>query len=174
MFAGALNERIDMPLLSSLALALGDVPLTLLGPIQISLREIDHLSNVRIAPPVGPTALIRKLTRHRVGIIPFATNKMGQYCDPLKYFDYLCAGLEVVSTSIPSMVQDRRHCLVATSAVEFINHVLRALKSSPTPADIQDRNSFLRQNTWEVRTNALLERIRHHLAIKSHVPFRSK
>lgn len=156
VFAGALNERVHVPLLCKLAKALNTVRLTLVGPIQASVEALSSIENVRTVPPSGPQELFSILSSHRVGVIPYRIDGIGHFCDPLKYFDYLSAGLRIVSTSIPSMLLERPHAQTASSDDEFIQLVRRNLElGSLTPDEVLARNTFLARNTWADRADAV-------------------
>lgn len=105
VYAGVIDERIDLPLLASLAEAdAGEV--VLIGPI----AKIDEAD-----VPAGPRIHRLGLQRYDdlpaffancdVGLMPFALNDATRFISPTKAPEYLAAGLPVVSTAIRDVVR---------------------------------------------------------------------
>jgi len=65
-----------------------------------------------------------------VGLIPYEINEYTRGVSPLKTFEYLAAGLEVVSTKIPSVIPVADDVHVARTEAEFSSLVQAALERS--------------------------------------------
>lgn len=129
-YAGELNARLDFPLLQRLARETSGT-LVLVGPAHQSVRALDLPAllahpNVRWVGHKGlkeAPAYIRSLD---VGLLPYARSRFNDRCNPTKFYEYLAAGLPVVSTAIPLLRFYEGLADVAENAGEFVALVRRA------------------------------------------------
>jgi glycosyltransferase involved in cell wall biosynthesis len=105
VYAGVIDERIDLPLISRLASAdVGEV--VLIGPV----AKIDEAA-VPAGPRVHrlgmqPYAQLPAFFAHSdVALMPFALNAATRFISPTKTPEYLAAGLPVVSTAVTDVVR---------------------------------------------------------------------
>ena len=165
IFAGNLSpHKLDFDLLRRLAGALrGRGELLLAGPVAAGggefdreLAELDRLG----ARHLGVLTLDRlaEVTGEcTVGLIPYARNSYTAGVSPLKCYEYLAGGLNVVSTAIPDVVraaQDTAFIDVADSAEGFIASVLATIDPAPD-ADIRARSDYARHFGWSRRGQLL-------------------
>ena len=78
-------------------------------------------------PPAELAHLYRQCT---VGLIPYVVNDYTQGVSPLKTYEYLAAGLCVVSTGVPSVSP------VAGDVVVSERHMLSPTSSQPCPPEL--------------------------------------
>jgi glycosyltransferase involved in cell wall biosynthesis len=105
IYAGVVDERIDLSLLARLAHAgIGDVVLA--GPI-VKIDPADVPRHPRLhGLGMRPYTELPSLFSHAdVGLMPFAMNAATQFISPTKTPEYLAAGLPVVSTPIADVVR---------------------------------------------------------------------
>ena len=105
VYAGVIDERIDMQLLADLAAAdIGEV--VLVGPVAkidpATIPASARIHQVGIQPYDALPALFHHAD---VGIMPFAINEATRFISPTKTPEYLAAGLPVVSTPIHDVAQ---------------------------------------------------------------------
>jgi glycosyltransferase involved in cell wall biosynthesis len=132
VFVGALEYWVDMKLIRYLAQSLPDVDFVLIGPKTKYLSRIEGVSNVKILGAVDPLELPPYLQHASVGIIPFDVDNHAEFLsgvNPLKVYEYLAAGLPVVSSCFGSMPGLNENVLVANSYEEFSDNVLCCLNS---------------------------------------------
>src|SRR5206468_3725503 len=84
--------------------------------------------------------LAKLMVSSTVGLIPYELNSYTRGVSPLKVYEYLAAGLHVVSTPIPSVNPMPGHVEVASTAEEFVSQVLGSLHL-PASADISLRRT---------------------------------
>jgi UDP-galactopyranose mutase len=105
IYAGVIDERIDLSLLSKLANAgIGDVvlagPIAKIDPADVPRHPRLHQLGMR------PYGELPGLFSHAdVGLMPFAMNPATRFISPTKTPEYLAAGLPVVSTPIADVVR---------------------------------------------------------------------
>lgn len=100
-YFGVLDERLDIPLLRSLALSHPDWQLVMVGPVvKISPEILPQYPNIHYYGQQEYAALPSYLAGWDVCLIPFALNDATRYISPTKTLEYMAAEKPVVSTPI--------------------------------------------------------------------------
>jgi teichuronic acid biosynthesis glycosyltransferase TuaH len=98
------------------------------------------------------------MSRVDVGITPYVTSTFNVASQPLKTWEYLEAGLPVVSSDLPSA---RRllspDVLVAAGSADFVSAVMRAAALGNDPESVARRRALSRTNDWSARASTLLK-----------------
>lgn len=161
-----IDHIIDYDLLREVARRLPYASLVLVGPVSESCRpDLDQLlecGNVKWLGPRPWTQIPEYLWSLDVGIIPFRVNAVTSGGSPLKLFEYLAAGLPVVSTCAPLAERLAPYVAVAADADGFADAVAEAAREgrgrmAPRVALIRD------EYTWDRRVEELSEAIQRHL-----------
>lgn len=136
IFGGAINDsKIDLNLVEYLAENLPNVSeIIFAGPLSGSrcfLRKFDDLTEntkVRYLGTISLEKLADLYNQSSVGFMPYLLNTYTMGISPLKTFEFLSAGLPVVSTRIPGLSDDPgsivtagSYELFAKSIVELVN-----------------------------------------------------
>jgi hypothetical protein len=97
-----------------------------------------------------------------VGLIPFIDNKIAQGADPVKLYEYLAAGIPIVSRELP-FTKDFYPPLVYTykNTPEALGAINKALSDNSALFNgaRQQRFDFAVQNTWDLKVNRLLQKL---------------
>jgi glycosyltransferase involved in cell wall biosynthesis len=116
---------------------------------RLSSLPVEHLG------PVTPALVPGLLRAAAVGIVPHQVTDLTRSMDPMKVYEYLAAGLPVVTTPIPDVATLSPRVRVAAGVDEMVAALEEAAAgpqlSGPDPAVI-DRD-------WSVVARRLLE---HH------------
>jgi glycosyltransferase involved in cell wall biosynthesis len=154
-YAGNLSDRLDLPLLRSLARARPDWTFVLLGSAHRDRSALDlaREPNIRLLGP-KPYDEARELIRHfDVGLIPHLDNDMTRSMNPLKAFVYCSLGVPVVSTPVANLDELAGLITVAEGTDGFVAAIDEALRAGrPAP----DRDALL-PHSWTVRVERVLE-----------------
>lgn len=126
--------------------------LRVIGPRPRAGFPFEH-ENCEWVGQVENTELLPHLSRARVGIIPFRPGKLTEAVFPIKYCDYLCAGLPTVATHLPEL-EGWPFAQVCYSATEFERAVAAAL-TRDWPREEIAREA--RAHTREARAQQLVE-----------------
>lgn len=155
IYAGVIDERIDLSLLSRLARAdVGDVVLA--GPIaKIDPADVprDHrLHRLGMRPY---SELPRLFSHAEVGLMPFAMNAATRFISPTKTPEYLAAGLPVVSTPVADVVRsygDLPSVRIAAEPHAFIAACQQALATRSADPMADER---LARMSWDATWSAM-------------------
>jgi len=164
VFAGAVNQRVRLDVIAAIARGRPGENVALIGPIQTDVSQVTRLKNVEVVGPIDASALPRRLSQFKVGIIPFRQHGVARYCDPLKFFDYLSAGLSIVSTSIPAVASHGPFVSIADEMQHFVGTVYECLEKGLDPNEVERRESYLTANSWSTRARSLNSAIRSRLS----------
>jgi glycosyltransferase involved in cell wall biosynthesis len=160
-FAGNfLETKVDFGLLEAVAEARPDWTMLLIGPAPREARpHLDALavrSNVHWIGPKRYEELPEYVAAFDVALIPYVENDYTRSCFPLKLYEYLAAGKPVVASGLPELEGMEPDVVVASGMRAFVGAIERAL-SLRQREDIERRMAVAARNTWETRTQRLLE-----------------
>ena len=169
VYQGAFAEWFDFDLLEAVIDRLPDVEFRLMGRVfpgvGARMERLAARPNVRNLGILAHEALPAELAAADVGIIPFRINDLTLATDPIKLYEYLGAGLPVVSTPMPEVVAREADGRVraAPDAERFAAEIraLAAARWDETAA--RARIDLARDNTWDRRFDQVNETIVAHL-----------
>lgn len=163
ILVGHLNERLDLECLA--AVVNSGVRLRVVGP-RVDRdpdygRRLDALLDCpgvewtgRVVPP---EQVVHELAAARVGLTPYLLNAFNQASFPLKTFDYLAAGLPVVSTDLDASrwlaTADIR---IADGPESFARLVMECVQEPPSLHDAQRRQRLASEHGWMERAGQLI------------------
>jgi UDP-galactopyranose mutase len=105
-FYGVIDERLDLDLLSALAITRPNWHMVMVGPVaKIDVGDLPASPNIHYLGMKGYAELPQYLSGWDVALLPFARNEATRYISPTKTPEYLAAGRPVVSTSIRDVVR---------------------------------------------------------------------
>jgi glycosyltransferase involved in cell wall biosynthesis len=164
-FVGNLAElKVDFEILERLA---GRVATVLIvgptdGRTDAAMRRLTAFENVIWVGPKPYEELPFYVAAIDVGLIPYRTNSYTQNCFPLKLYEYLAAGKPVVASGLPVLSSMDPDVVLAHSQEEFCDAVVR-MSLKPDPNEVKRRMELAAGNTWEWRTDVLLNAVSEHL-----------
>ncbi|GAA4415506.1 glycosyltransferase family 1 protein [Georgenia halophila] len=152
VFAGNLTRnKVDFAILQDLARMGLDVRVA--GPFaEGGGKESDAYrallgSGVKHLGMLSPRALAEELSTAAVGLIPYRSNDYTRGVSPLKTFEYLAAGLAVVSIGVPSVRAIPGHVDVVETRTDFLERV-KLHSAAPTTAQIIARGRIADAHSW--------------------------
>jgi hypothetical protein len=156
VFAGNFTtHKVDFELLNALLGA--GIQLDLAGPVaeggggQAS-RELDTLiaKGAVYHGMLTLSELASLYSTATVGLIPYLINPYTHGVDPLKTYEYLSAGLSVVSTPIPAVTAQGSDVVIAETKEQFIAAVTEQIRR-PEPEKIARRLAMAMLHSWDRR-----------------------
>jgi teichuronic acid biosynthesis glycosyltransferase TuaH len=161
-FSGAFyNGWVDLELVYAVAAARPDWRIVIVGnAYQWDFSTAPaNISYLGIRPYAELPLYLRQFD---IGWIPFRDNRISRGADPVKLYEYLAAGLPVVSRDLPFARSLSPPLLYRYgSKPECIGAIERALKDSRLQGAIakQRRREFARQHSWDSKVEQLLNRL---------------
>ncbi|MEA2420585.1 MAG: hypothetical protein QOE60_2791 [Thermoleophilaceae bacterium] len=155
VFTGAVvATKLDLDLLEGIARARPDWAIALVGPVgagdpRTDISRLRSLPNVHLLGSRTYAALPSVLRGADVALVPYAINELTRSVFPMKVFEYLAAGLPVVTTPLPALA-DTNGVVIAADAQATVAAIERAL-AEDGPAARRDRSAAVREHSWETR-----------------------
>ncbi len=117
-------------------------------------RRCAHWPNVHVHGSVGRAELIATLRNSDLALVAHRRTPLTEAMSPLKLYEYLAAGLPVLSIDLPPVrgISDRVWLTHAVS--DFVDVVDAALQAGP--ADEAARTAFIEANSWTARHERII------------------
>ena len=167
-FAGNLtSEKVDFDLLEAVARARPEWSFVLVGPAAenagAALERLGALDNVRALGFRPYDELPAYVGAFSVGVIPYRSTAYTRNCSPLKVYEYLAAGKPVVASGVPELAGMQPDVALAEGPEDFVAAIEAAL-AAESPEAVKRRRGLAEKNTWDARTERLLDLVGGRLA----------
>lgn len=156
-YYGALAEWVDYNLIRFLVEKRPDLQIVLIGidyDGSLYRSGVTQLENVAFLGHKLYSQLPNYLACFDVAIIPFRINEITLGTNPIKMYEYMCAGKPVVTTNIPECVK-APGVLVGKNKKHFVSMIDKALEIQNDTNYVQKLISFARENTWDSRVKVI-------------------
>jgi glycosyltransferase involved in cell wall biosynthesis len=155
IFIGSLDVWIDYALIEYVAQKRPEWSLILIGPAKTNVQQIKQYPNIYLLGRKERQLLPQYLHTADVALIPFQVNDLTSAVSPLKLYEYMAAGVPVVSTEMPEVRALHPTVRVATDYEEFLLHVENALHDNRQQrAELVE---YAARSSWDAR----VEKISH-------------
>jgi glycosyltransferase involved in cell wall biosynthesis len=167
-YSGLISEKLNLDMLKELAQENPEWSLVFLGKVRVSQqaetwRTLLAMPNVHHLGPVEWSQVPHYVKGFQVGLMPYVQDRHAQHISPMKLYDYLAAGLPVVSVDIPAAREFDQHIHLADNPRNFAQAV-RAALADTAPERRRARRSIAAQHTWEARAEQVSDLIQAQLA----------
>jgi glycosyltransferase involved in cell wall biosynthesis len=159
VFTGAVvATKLDLDLLEGVAQARPDWSIALVGPVGAGdpgtdVSRLQRLPNVHLLGSRPYDSLPEVLRGADAALVPYAINDLTRSVFPMKVFEYLAAGLPVVTTPLPAL-EDTPGVIVAADAPATLAAVERALADDGAAAR-RARSQAVLGNSWDARLDEI-------------------
>lgn len=135
----------------SIAQSFPTYTINLIGDYHGILEKVkDAPENVKFLGLKSQTALPAYLAYSDFAILPFKVDDIGKYVSPLKIFEYIAMGKQVIATKLPD--------ITGYPNVDYAEKIFdweRALRKFPHP-NLKAVDAFVAENNWFDRASKLL------------------
>jgi glycosyltransferase involved in cell wall biosynthesis len=158
-YVGSLDHWFDLELLANTAAKRPDFDFVLAGRVEDNrIRYLARFPNVRFTGEIPYAAVPKLLHKCDAAIIPFRRTPLTLATNPIKLYEYLSAGLPIVSTRLPEVELYSRLLYIADTQEQFVSFLSAA---------VCERNSRIREQriaagraeSWRSRAHMLLNRV---------------
>ncbi|RUP29387.1 MAG: hypothetical protein EKK45_10830 [Curvibacter sp.] len=164
IYVGAMAAWLDKGLLAAVARHMPDWRFDIYGPGAVA-RPGDP-ANLRWHGSITRDALVELLPRYEVGLIPFQdTDGRMRYVEkPLKFYEYVAAGLGVASTNFGALRTGMGELACYGNGVRGFAQAIEQARAEAQARPPGHAQNFVREHAWEARTQAMLARLEALLA----------
>ena len=150
-YVGVINEKLNLELLTTVARK------------QPQLERLRSLPNVHLTGRKPVDLLPRYIHAFDVCLIPYKRNEWTRNISPLKLYEYLAAGVPIVSTGIPATEKFTDTVWLACDPDAFSQAISQALDAD-SPERRRKQQALAKDHTWDRRVEMLSTTIEAHLA----------
>ena len=159
-FIGSISEyKLDYKLIHDVANSLKEINFVFIGPTDDSLNHsnlnrIKKLKNVYLLGYRKYNSLPSYCAYFDVAWLPLIHNNYTKSMFPMKFFEYLAAGLPVVSTDLESIREFNKLVAITDDISKIKISIIEALKNKDF--NLKNRLSLAMENTYQKRTKKML------------------
>ena len=163
-FIGAIsNYKLDFDLIKSVAIQAKNWNFVFIGPTCEGEKDTDismlkSIPNIHFLGYRKYKYLPNYCAGFDVGWLPLRFNKYTQSMFPMKFFEYLAAGLPVVASSIDSLNEFRKEAALCNSSAKCFLDAIN-LSLSDKSLNLKDRLELAKLHTYEKRTLRMVQKI---------------
>lgn len=117
-----------------------------------ALRDLPNLHFIGGRPYADLPAYLKAFD---VAILPSALNAYTKAMFPMKFFEYLAAGLPVISTPLPALAEYDNVATFCSDSETFVKAIECSLRDPD--ANVAERQRVAQQNTYASRTKRMLD-----------------
>lgn len=165
-YIGAWAYWVDHELFAKCAAAFPQVQFVSIGAPYGSSGDYKHLSNVHVLGEKPHGQLKAYLKHVDVALIPFQYHPITLATNPVKAYEYMAAGVRVLSTALPECIRMEPHVTTAATHDDFIAKLTAMLATPDDDNKKKARVEYARQNRWIERGQQADQVIRSVLAGK--------
>jgi len=153
-YYGSIDDWMDCDIFDELFKKTG-LSTVLIGPIKSNtakkLKESKHVILLGAKPY---SQLPAYLAHFSVCILPFKDTELTRAVDPVKVYEYLAAGKDVVATPLPALAQHGK--LLSLALPADFSEAIGAFLEYPTPREVQTkRSAAMSEHSWAKRAEMI-------------------
>lgn len=149
-YVGTVQERFDVALMTAIATARPQYVFEIVGPVwkEVDVTPLERLPNVKLLGRKPQHELPALLARSTAGIVPHRQDALVASMNPMKIYDYLSAGIPVVSTPVHGFERFGDSVAIAGDAEAFCAALDRFVAHPHDPGDIRAK---VAHDDWHAR-----------------------
>lgn len=158
VYIGTLSKWFDWKAVEAMVLT-GEIRVHLVGPfLRDSMpSDLSPGDDLVVHGVVEHDAIPDLIAAMDVAIIPFKLDEVTRFTDPVKVYEYLAAGIPIVSTALPEI--SRFADLIEFADPSGFPAAVKKAAESDSVERIAERVAAANENSWSVRVAALLEAV---------------
>jgi glycosyltransferase involved in cell wall biosynthesis len=163
-YTGVIASWLDLELIDRVAAEYPQCSIVMIGPLY-NISDVPRRPNIHYLGFKPYDQLAAYEQAFDVGIVPFKLTSMVESVNPIKMWEYMAAGLPVVTTNIPEAAKYPDVIMWSQDENQFIANIYRALYED-NPQLREMRLTVAQNNSWLVRAQQIIDIIEAHLAKK--------
>lgn len=169
IFVGAISAyKLDAGLIAKLAALEPGWSFVMIGDVgegdpMTSVPELYGAPNIHLIGPRPYARLPEYLSAATAAIIPSPHNSYTASMFPMKFFEYLAAGLPVVATRLPALRDYTEVAAFSDDVETFRAHLADAIEGRAPP--LERRLAVAKEQTYETRTSKMMAIVRRRTGL---------
>ncbi|MGA9187346.1 MAG: glycosyltransferase [Methanosarcina sp.] len=163
-YVGALSDWVDFDIIRAISREYPDLSIVLVGPKFPSVKnEVDSLKqcpNIFILGAKPYEILPNYLKAFDVCIIPFKINELTLSSNPIKFYEYISTGKNVISINLPELIKYQGFVQIASNKTDFLRLVKKSLETNP---DYDEIKKILDDCNWDKKAESMVQNILNYV-----------
>lgn len=159
---GGIGDWVDLDIVYESAVKRSDYTFIVIGPVDTEVAShIKNQSNIIFLGARPYEELPKYLAFFDVCMIPFKINELTKSVNPIKMYEYLSTGKQVISTAIPEVVAYDKYVDIVNDENELIEKVEAYKTLSDTEKEEKEklRQKVGKENSWDARWETIKEKM---------------
>lgn len=166
-FFGLVHHWIDVELIAEVARLRPEYSFVMIGDCKADVSGASRLPNVRFLGRRPYDDLPDYCRAFAAGLLPFRINAMTRNVNPIKMYEYLAAGLPVVSTPLPEAMRWEGAVQIGATPADFAA-ACDAVLPYPDARRREELSTVVSHLSWEARVERLSEIIQRPAESSTH------
>lgn len=164
-YVGKIQDRVDFDLIEKCLIEFNDCKFLFLGPVLSCHEKVKYLStkykNIEFVGDIHYDILPRKMKEIDIAIIPHLVNNFTESMSPLKLYEYLSAGKQVITTKIAGVNEFSKYVYISENKEEFIINIKKAINLYKEEEDIDKKivDLIKYHYTWESKCDLMIKEL---------------
>ncbi|MDC3160165.1 glycosyltransferase, partial [Pseudomonadota bacterium] len=157
-YYGAIAEWFDVDLIEAVAKQHPDCCVLLIGADTVDASSrLSRFENITFVGEVPYEKLPHYLHGFDVCLLPFKVTPLTLATNPVKIYEYMCAGKPVVTVDLPEIAQFEGLVYAGTDKDAFLDSLRNVLNQAESEDLVHKRRAFAQTQTWRERTEILIK-----------------
>ena len=162
-YVGKIQDRIDFKLVEQCLQKYRKCNFVFLGPVLSCHCNVKYLSekynNISFVGDVHYNDLPKKMKEIDIAIIPHLINEFTNSMNPLKLYEYLAAGKQVVTTPVAGTENLSDYVYISNNSNEFIDNIKKAIDIYLSDYNISKKVSetIIDEYTWQNKCDEIIQ-----------------
>ncbi|MCL6452311.1 MAG: glycosyltransferase [Alicyclobacillus sp.] len=153
-YVGGIGSWVDQQLIFQLAVSRPTVQWVMIGPVETDVSRLRGLPNVHFLGLQPYAQLPRFLAGFDAALHAFVQNDLTQSVNPIKIYEYLAAGREVIATTSRELSRMDRLLWLVRNADDALA-ALDAILAGAHRCSDADRQAFVAAHSWDARVSEI-------------------
>lgn len=164
-YVGKIQDRIDFKLIEECLIRYSNHKFLFLGPVLSCKKQVKYLErkykNIIFLGDIHYEKLPEKMKMFDIAIIPHLVNDFTNSMNPLKLYEYLSAGKQVVSTPVAGSEKLSEYVYISHNNKEFLDNIQKAIDKYNTDDQLINKvtETINYEYTWENKVNIIVEKL---------------
>lgn len=154
IFVGSINSWIDLDLIKHCAINMKKIDFYYIGPIHIDISSTKGIENLYFMGPRDYTDIPYYLYYSDAALIPFKINDFTNSITPVKLYEYMSVGLNVIATGFKELRHMDSPVFIGENYDDFCDKILLAIDNDENKAL---NINYANESTWKKRFEKVLK-----------------
>ena len=154
-YIGTISNWFDFEAIEKSLENISDIVYFMIGPVEKGV-EVLHHERIKYLGPIEHQYIKSIMLKSDILIMPFKVNELIESVDPVKMYEYIALGKQIISVKYDELNKFSRYIDFYENHDEFI-HVIQKCEKSQKENIINE--DFINKNSWETRESEVVKRI---------------